>query len=782
MSDQSNDRKAGHLTFFDSYQPGLKDGTYELTLTQEVSAPDVSVPALTQVFVLRGPRWSLAPSDVYAESPPNGATGDFAGVLPHVVLRKRLLPWERDIPHLGDSIPWLALLVFQPGELVGDANDSQAVIANHARTMTVAQLRASASATVRIPVLDDKTISPEEPQMNCQVITLTNDTFARIVPTARELPHLTHARQVDTAGKVLLDMKDDGLFSVVVGNRFPLAGDATQAAKAIVHLVSLEGFGDLLGGAAPVKPPQAHVQLVSLRSWSFSCLADQGQTFTGIARHLAYDANGAQRPAASLMLRLPVPPTVAPSSEANADAASVTAKQRLQDGYAALGYHAPTGEDNFAWYRGPFAPVVANAVPGAGAFESSSAATIYDPATGVFDLSLAAAWQCGRSLALSDETYASTLMRLRQTVKAQLDRMAAQRTAAPRPRREVEDAQLAALFAGGALQAIRHASTTMETLSTPARAGRVSAALRVSAAVEVLHELLHRDEVRAALTAQIESDPDAVAVANWLGRLRLLYGVPFVHLVSVARMLPAESVRFFYLDPSWIDALAAGALNIGLVSSKESAIQAALTKQLQQMAAAAALAYRANALKKAPPPPADGPCAGLLIRSSLVAGWPGLTVAGTRAGTAVPLLRADHLAPGVLFCLFNGVPDTVTLAEPHEALEFGVDDTGTIVTRVVAPPAVTDGAHVTIFDPRNPAADLPTMRAGGSRVLNVNIDPRYPTGAAPDKPVDLLGTLAGALKVGTGSIGPADLAVQMVKGPRELTFSFTPPHTRSTRS
>ena len=67
------------------------------------------------------------------------------------------------------------------------------------------------------------------------------------------------------------------------------------------------------------------------------------------------------------------------------------------------------------------------------------------------------------------------------------------------------------------------------------------------------------------------------------------------------------------------------------------------------------------------------------------------------------------------------------LAEPHEGLEFGVDDDGKITTRVVTPPKVKDGAAVTIYDPKNPATSLPTLRTGGMRVLNVNTDPGYPT-------------------------------------------------------
>ena len=41
---------------------------------------------------------------------------------------------------------------------------------------------------------------------------------------------------------------------------------------------------------------------------------------------------------------------------------------------------------------------------------------------------------------------------------------------------------------------------------------------------------------------------------DWLAALRLGEGVPFQYLVLDDRLLPAESIRFFYLDRNWTDA------------------------------------------------------------------------------------------------------------------------------------------------------------------------------------------------------------------------------------
>ena len=42
-------------------------------------------------------------------------------------------------------------------------------------------------------------------------------------------------------------------------------------------------------------------------------------------------------------------------------------------------------------------------------------------------------------------------------------------------------------------------------------------------------------------------------------------GVPFGDLVADAELLPAESIRFFYLDRAWTDALVQGVLSVGKI-------------------------------------------------------------------------------------------------------------------------------------------------------------------------------------------------------------------------
>src|SRR5271165_5551495 len=58
---------------------------------------------------------------------------------------------------------------------------------------------------------------------------------------------------------------------------------------------------------------------------------------------------------------------------------------------------------------------------------------------------------------------------------------------------------------------------------------------------------------------------------SFLAHLRLLVGVPFDYLVPDSRLLPDESIRFFYMDRSWTDRLVDGAIAVGKIGSREQA-------------------------------------------------------------------------------------------------------------------------------------------------------------------------------------------------------------------
>ncbi len=69
------------------------------------------------------------------------------------------------------------------------------------------------------------------------------------------------------------------------------------------------------------------------------------------------------------------------------------------------------------------------------------------------------------------------------------------------------------------------------------------------------------------------------------------------------------------------------------------------------------------------------PKSGFLLRSRVVAGWPGVEVTAktnaTQDKTLPNILRFEQIADGVLFCLARGTVEEVRFREPREGITFG---------------------------------------------------------------------------------------------------------------
>lgn len=175
---------------------------------------------------------------------------------------------------------------------------------------------------------------------------------------------------------------------------------------------------------------------------------------------------------------------------------------------------------------------------------------------------------------------------------------------------------------------------------------------------------------------------------NWLVRLRLLEGVPFANLVADTDLLPEESIRWFYVDRRWTDALVQGALSVGTVNTDDRtqltanypAIRDELdTEERNVRRPAGTTRWAGDA----------GPISGFLLRSRAVSGWPAMHVRAFSVDPAegddatyaeddprrMRLLRLERLAPAVLLCLFDGIPTVVHVEEPRQGVQFGFDAT-----------------------------------------------------------------------------------------------------------
>ncbi|HEY1280426.1 MAG TPA: hypothetical protein VGF22_12195, partial [Acidimicrobiales bacterium] len=187
----------------------------------------------------------------------------------------------------------------------------------------------------------------------------------------------------------------------------------------------------------------------------------------------------------------------------------------------------------------------------------------------------------------------------------------------------------------------------------------------------------------------VETDPDdgdhvvPAVVRRALAELRLLQGVPFSYLVPDASLLPPESVRFFYLDRNWTDAVVEGVLSIGTFTSAERVQLEALRQIIRAEVDETERTIRQPGGEERLSGP-GGAISGFLMRSKLVSGWPGLHVRAYRTDRQqddeiipesdpdrLKVLRMERLAPAVLLVLFDGVPAVVHVEEPRQGIQFG---------------------------------------------------------------------------------------------------------------
>jgi hypothetical protein len=225
---------------------------------------------------------------------------------------------------------------------------------------------------------------------------------------------------------------------------------------------------------------------------------------------------------------------------------------------------------------------------------------------------------------------------------------------------------------------------------------------------------------------------------SFLAHLRLLVGVPFENMIPDPRMLPDESIRFFYLDRSWTDRLVDGAIAVGKIGTREhahhQAHNAPVTQQLDLTERGVRDLQRGKSfvdVKKdvsGQQPPA-GIITGFLLRSGVVSGWPTMDVRAYATDIPEPLepasaaaqaqqlrtLRLERLSPAILFALFDGIPQLVFLEEPHHGVQFGVHAGRTpfeIDLRDATGHQIRDGAN-------NPFTQSVPIRAGGNRVIGI---------------------------------------------------------------
>ncbi|MER5775388.1 hypothetical protein ABT144_14025 [Streptomyces sp. NPDC002039] len=729
---------AEHRTrFFDHRIPSLYAGRYRIDNRQtlrDVGGQDRVIDAAPQPFDVVQPRFSFDPTGINAQFPVPDAVGTYSQTLPHINLDAPGLPWNRPLgPDQPASVPWMALLVFREDELPEDPDAVGLVKAG-----TVRRLLDGALGAGKPPALPPESLRPDEYDEQCATVLVPGALFDAVKPLPGEMGHLAHLREggrPDATRAGTDPEPDEGeLNAVLVANRFP----AAAGGRHVAHLVSLEGFDQYL--TAP--SPNGGVRLVSLASWSFTTEPDSGIGFGDLAQHLASADGITPRPADDLRLRVPATGPASPAGPQK------EALERMAGGAVALPQRLETGERTFAFYRGPLTARPARKLPEPAAtrLDSPGEALVYLQQYGVFDTAYAAAFTAGRTLALADAEFRGALLEFRSAARTAARRLASHPELAAQAVTALSARRLTAPLAFEAFDRLLADGDTrsggarlvqaLDQAGPQVRAGRRRTAARTRRTIGDARAVLTLPGVASLLT---QAAPDTFAkVTAWLDALRRLEPLSLSHLVPDPSALPAESIRFAYIDTDWVRAAVDGALSVGVGHT--------LDADLNTLAAG------------------GGPvpkCA-VLINSSLVPNWPNTIVTAHRGSAAVEPVRDAVFGTEIRLLLYPEVIDRFELAEPPRGLCFGLSDIGTIELREITGDRI--GHPMGEFPPPPPADDSRFrrfLRPGEHDVLNVD--------GAGDALVPALSTAHGL--TGGRRISSAQFALQMIDAPQAQTFS-----------
>lgn len=416
------------VTFVQHQVPGLEDGSYELDVSQRLTdstRKEISDGALERSyrFAVTGDRFSLKnPETTLASTfPASNGTGEFTTVLPHVVFNATSFPWARapttappTLPAAGqdteaDVPTWLAVLVLDDDDdpspehnelklvpTIGVLGDLFGCKAYPKTTLGHNYSYFNGAEDTKGLEIDESVGDP------VQTIDLPLRLWADIAPTLDDLQLSAHVRTLSVENKPAALGSETpvdplGTFAIVIGTRLP-----QDNKKSYAYLVSLEGLEGFLaatndGGTLRDRSldMSRSLRLAVLAHWTFNTKGEPA-TFVDQLEHLNGRKSGGPD-APNTNLRLSVADAKPPISTA------------LDAGYVPLDHELRTGEKTVSWYRGPLSPVDARPAPIKLPISSPDQALVFDPTTGMLDVSLAAAWTIGRLIALQDTSYASAL-------------------------------------------------------------------------------------------------------------------------------------------------------------------------------------------------------------------------------------------------------------------------------------------------------------------------------------------------------------------------------------
>jgi hypothetical protein len=241
-------------------------------------------------------------------------------------------------------------------------------------------------------------------------------------------------------------------------------------------------------------------------------------------------------------------------------------KQKLKEGYTLVKHRTVTGEQTVALYRGPLVPrpVPHPLYEGFGIqLNVGSDLETLDAEVGLMNISYSTAWLLGKQLAVGDASYAGALARLRRDMH----------TYAARKSVEVHKylaADLGRLLAG--LDDMNTNLRTMDTTDVNLQSGEAAHTLNIS------------EHGTSSKAYEVPGSADSSTVHSWItDKIIHLTGIPPQHFIPNPSDVPAETLRAFYIDKSWIDACIDGALSVANHVAGEDDYRSAVKHAIRQL-------------------------------------------------------------------------------------------------------------------------------------------------------------------------------------------------------
>lgn len=625
------------LTFYSSIQPTLPDGTYTITVTQSLNNAEFTNKQTpntftsSYIFQPHRPRFVIPTTAIPHRYPPAHRCGIYGRYLPYIMFSPPSFPWDNGTAN-GTAYPNMVLLVLKKNELVlPNSLKRYQLSETRAITLTMQTSLSTNDATIQQPHIQ---LNGDENDLLAQHVYLPISKHQALVPTTKVLPYLAHCREEKANG-------NSSTYAVLFSDRLPQpekkADSTTEPTAYYVHLVSL------LGWLQPCNPTATaqYAHLISLASWSFISIPEQGETFKEAIQAIVKNTSNDNKLTLST-------------------AETKEALPQLAAGYTPLLYHPASGDHLLSWYRGPLTPLpitpisLTDTLMTPSYIRASSGLMSYDKTTGLLDVTYACAWQLGRSLALENRQFSETLLQYRQQLR---------QTATPKVSHY--DTLLHALATNWLGKQAHMSSTQQEQqrLAQPQPAFKA-----IMKAAHAQQQTQQKTSLKGATT---QNAVLLAALVDWLKTLWLLTACPFHYLIPNPKLLPAESIRFFYLDKNWLYYLIMGALSVGIHGPRDGKNNDALFESVINEFDPSTPLNNASARNTT--------YYGFLLYSQLVSHWPTLVVqATTNNQQTLDPVRQSLVGKDTLMVFFNianaQFPLTITITQPKHHMRMGVHE------------------------------------------------------------------------------------------------------------